>query len=60
MTYGLDSRYKKIIECMDVIEIVDVLEISSDLIVERFSDLIEEKIERFEYILGDIDDGEHD
>lgn len=52
--YRTHTRYKKIIECMDPEEIVDILELTSEEIVERFYDVIEEKLERFEWMLGDI------
>jgi len=60
----LDNRSLKIIALMDADELVDVLELTAEDIVTRFADVIEEKIDRFEYLLGDLiaeeDDDETD
>jgi len=58
--YRLHNRYKKIIECMDAEELVDILELTSEDIAERFYDVIEEKLERFEWLLGDLHEEEDD
>lgn len=36
---------------LDEIELLDILEINSDILVDRFIDLIEEKLERLEEIV---------
>ena len=49
--YRLDSRFRLIIESLDPEEIVDILELTSEDIVSRFHDVIEEKLERFSWVL---------
>jgi len=56
--YRLHTRYKAFIENMDPEELVDILELSSTDIVERFYDIIEEKLERFDYLLNEEEEDE--
>ena len=56
--YRLDSRYRRIIESLDPEEIVDILELTSEDIVSRFYDVIEERIERFDWVLDEEEEDE--
>ncbi len=36
---------------LDEVELLDILEINSDILVDRFIDIIEEKLEKLEHIV---------
>jgi hypothetical protein len=57
MALTLDDLKNKMARALNEVEILEVLEITTDQLVDRFEDLI---LEKYDYLLEELEEGEQE